>query len=119
MKKEDLKVGQKLWVHNIYGRERDYEVVITKIAKKYLYVSSEYGFREDKFSLETFMNYDPSYSSNKKLYLNKEKREKEEMVRSYRIELRDKLLNYLNDDEIIELYKKIKNGISNNNNVQE
>ena len=120
MKKEDLKVGQKLWLHHRYGRNRDYEVFISRIAKKYLYVVTEVGYSEEKFNIDTFENYEKNYSPSKVLYFNKEEKDMEDMVSDYKHQLREGLINYLTDEETIELYNNLKNrknGISNNNHV--
>ena len=70
--KDDIQVGQTFYLSNIDRRDKvnDKEVFVSKIEKKYFYVS--YGCQELKFDIKTQVHINTPYSPSYLLYKSKE-----------------------------------------------
>lgn len=106
MKKEDLKIGQIVWLHFKTDNCVDQEVTVSRINKKYFYVRDYLGF-ESMFEMESFEEYNPNHMSTMEIYENKEEYDKFDLTEKRRKELAN-LLILLDEDEVNFLHKKLE-----------
>lgn len=99
---KEPKVGETYYcVFNDTRREAKY-ITVDRVGRKYFY--SNYL----KFDKETFIEDNGQYSPSCRLYDDKEQYELKVKVNEYCRLIRDSLYRKMTDEEIIELYEKLK-----------
>ena len=102
--KDDIQVGQTFYLSNIDRRDKvnDKEVFVSKIGKKYFYVS--YGCQELKFDIKTQVHINTPYSPSYLLYKSKEDCEYIHETERRRRAISDRLCHLLKRKEVTDIY---------------
>lgn len=101
----DIQIGTQLWLYNIDRRDKvnDKEVFVSKVRKKYFYVS--YGYQELKFDIKTQVHINTPYSPRYLLYKSKEDCEYYFETVRRRLAISNRLYNLLTLEEVNQLYE--------------
>lgn len=101
----NIQVGQTFYLFNKDRRdkEKDKEVFVTKVGKKYFYVN------EIKFDIQTKVHINTPYSSRYILYKSKEDCEYIRETERRRLEIANRLYLFLTREEVNEIYNNIIN----------
>lgn len=113
---DNIQVGKTFYLFNIDRRDKvnDKEVFVSKVGKKYFYVS--YGYQELKFDIKTQVHINTPYPPRYLLYKSKEDCEYILETERRRRAISDRLSHLLTRKEVNEIYNFLilrdkKNGI--------
>lgn len=101
---DNIQVGSTFYLVNIDRRDRvnDKEVFVSKVGKKYFYVS--YGCQELKFDIKTRVHINTPYSSRYALYNSKQEYEYCIETERRRRAISDRLYQFLTKEEANDIY---------------
>lgn len=104
---DNIQVGRTFYLVNIDRRdkENDKEVFVSKVGKKYFYVS--YGYQDIKFDIETKAHINTPYSSRYVLYNSKQEYEYNIETKRRWKAISDRLYMFLTKEEVNEIYNML------------
>lgn len=101
---DNIQVNKAFYLINIDRRdkENDKEVLVSRVGKKYFYVS--YGCQELKFDIKTRVHINTPYSSRYTLYNSKQEYEHHLETERRRRAISDRLYQFLTKEEVYDIY---------------